>query len=352
MRVSDFDYELPEGLIARYPAAQRTASRLLCLDGVSGDTQHRQFKDLLTLLKPGDLLVLNDTRVIPARLRGVKASGGRFELLVERILDDRTALVHLKSSRAPKPGTQLVLSDGTPLQVLARHDDLFELALLAQGEWLDVLEKLGEVPLPPYLERAEEGLDQARYQTVYARDPGAVAAPTAGLHFDEAMLAELSAFGIAHVFVTLHVGAGTFQNVRVTEVEAHVMHSERYVVGASTVSAIAQCKAAGGRVVAVGTTSVRSLESAAAQGTLAPTQGESELFIYPGFEFKVVDLMITNFHLPQSTLMMLVSAFSGRDAIMAAYAEAVASQYRFFSYGDAMLLSRQNTAQQPGVRLW
>lgn len=352
MRVSDFDYDLPEDLVAHYPAVQRTASRLLCLDGVSGNTQHRVFKDILALLKSGDLLVLNDTRVIPARLRGHKASGGRFELLVERILDDWLALVHLKSSRAPKPGTMLVLADGTLVKVVARHDDLFELELLAQKKWLDMLENLGEVPLPPYIERAEEDLDQARYQTVYARDPGAVAAPTAGLHFDEALLAELSAKGIGHVFVTLHVGAGTFQNVRVTDVAAHVMHSERFVVSAETVAAIHHCQATGGRVVAVGTTSVRSLESAAADGELVPTQGESQLFIYPGFNFQVVDLMITNFHLPQSTLMMLVSAFSGQEFIRAAYAEAVAHRYRFFSYGDAMLLSRQNTAQQPGVQLW
>lgn len=352
MQVKDFDYELPEALIARYPAAERTASRLLCLDGVTGVLQHRQFKDILTLLKPGDLLVLNDTRVIPARLRGHKASGGRFELLLERILDDRSALVHLKSSRAPKPGAELVLADDTRLQVVARHNDLFELLLPEGYSWLAVLEQWGEVPLPPYLERSEEALDQARYQTVYARDPGAVAAPTAGLHFDEALLAELSAQGIDHVFVTLHVGAGTFQNVRVTEVEAHVMHSERYVVSAETVAAIQQCKVRGGRVVAVGTTSVRSLESAAEGGELVPKQAESALFIYPGFAFKVVDLLITNFHLPQSTLMMLVSAFSGRDAIMAAYAEAVAEQYRFFSYGDAMLLSRQAIADQPGVALW
>lgn len=352
MQVKDFDYELPDALIARYPTSERTASRLLCLDGVSGKTEHRYFKDLLNLLKPGDLLVLNDTRVIPARLRGHKASGGRFELLLERIVDEQTALVHLKSSRAPKPGAELVLSDGTRLEVVARQEDLFELALEPGVEWLEVLERLGEVPLPPYIDRTEEALDQDRYQTVYARDPGAVAAPTAGLHFDESLLAELKAQGVDHVFVTLHVGAGTFQNVRVSEVQAHVMHSERYTVNSSTVAAIAQCKAAGGRVVAVGTTSVRSLESAASSGQLLATQGESDLFIYPGYDFKVVDLMITNFHLPQSTLMMLVSAFSGRDAIMAAYAQAVAERYRFFSYGDAMLLSRQAIADQPGVVLW
>jgi len=352
MQVTDFDYELPTELIARYPTAERTASRLLCLDGVRSETQHLQFKDVLLMLQPGDLLVLNDTRVIPARLRGNKASGGRFELLLERIVDDRTALVHLKSSRAPKPGAELVLSDGIVLTVVARQDDLFELSLPNTHDWLDVLEKLGEVPLPPYIERTEEALDQERYQTVYARDPGAVAAPTAGLHFDEPLLAELAARGVPHVFVTLHVGAGTFQNVRVSEVESHVMHSERFVVNAETVAAITQCKAAGGRVVAVGTTSVRSLESAAATGQLMPTQGESQLFIYPGFDFQVVDLMITNFHLPQSTLMMLVSAFSGRDSIMAAYAEAVAQKYRFFSYGDAMLLSRQDLPNRPGVQLW
>jgi len=352
MRVTDFDYELPPELIARYPTTERTASRLLCLDGISGNTQHRQFKEVLTLLQPGDLLVLNDTRVIPARLRGQKATGGRFELLLERIVDDRLALVHLTSSRAPKPGTDLVLADGTVLTVVGRQDDLFEISLPAPFEWLDVLAALGEVPLPPYIDRTEESLDQERYQTVYARDPGAVAAPTAGLHFDEALLAELAAQGVGHVFVTLHVGAGTFQNVRVSDVEAHVMHRERFVVSAETVAAIEQCQAAGGRVVAVGTTSVRSLETAAASGRLVPMQGESQLFIYPGFEFQVVDLMITNFHLPQSTLMMLVSAFSGRDSIMAAYAEAVAQQYRFFSYGDAMLLSRQTLGDKPGVPLW
>ena len=346
MRVADFDFELPNELIARYPAEKRTDSRLLCLDGSSGDLQHRQFEAVTELLHPGDLLVMNDTRVIPARLFGHKSTGGKVEMLIERILDDRLALAHVKSSRAPKAGQTLVLAQGGEFLVTGRRGALFELKLSSgDAGWLDILHQQGHMPLPPYIDRADEVADQTRYQTVYARHEGAVAAPTAGLHFDEALLRRLADLGVEQTFVTLHVGAGTFQPVKVDQVEDHEMHSEYLEVSADTVAAVAACKARGGRVVAVGTTSVRSLETAAqAGGSLQPYQGESSIFIYPGYEFRVVDALITNFHLPQSTLMMLVSALAGRDHIMQAYAAAIAERYRFFSYGDAMFITRN-----PGV---
>ncbi|TGG90409.1 tRNA preQ1(34) S-adenosylmethionine ribosyltransferase-isomerase QueA [Natronospirillum operosum] len=347
MRVTDFDFELPPELIARYPAEQRTASRLLCLDGPTGQLLHGVFTDIEQLLQPGDLLVMNDTRVIPARLFGHKASGGRVEILIERVLDDRQALAHVRASRAPRPGVSLVLASGVEIAVTGRRENLFELALQEGQSWLDVLHAEGHMPLPPYIDRPDETADAERYQTVYARHEGAVAAPTAGLHFDEDLLQRLRESGVEQTFVTLHVGAGTFQPVKVERVEDHLMHAERIEVNADTVAAVERCRQRGGRVVAVGTTSVRSLESAALSGTLQPFTGESDIFIYPGYRFRVVDALVTNFHLPQSTLLMLVSAFSGYEAIMRAYQAAITERYRFFSYGDAMFLTRKEHQESP-----
>jgi S-adenosylmethionine:tRNA ribosyltransferase-isomerase len=336
MRVADFDFELPDELIAQFPPAVRGASRLL---EVAGAALHdRQFADLPTLLRANDLLVLNDTRVIKARLFGSKATGGRVELLVERVLDEFEALAFIRASHAPLPGSTISLENDVLLEVLARQDDLTRLRFSLPV--LDVLDAQGRLPLPPYIERAAGADDDARYQTVYASEPGAVAAPTAGLHFDEAMLARLQALGIATARVTLHVGAGTFQPVRVDDTRAHTMHSERYTIPQATVDAIAATRANGGRVVAVGTTSLRALEAAASHGPIRAGSDETRIFITPGFEFRAVDALLTNFHLPRSTLMMLVSAFAGFDAIKLAYAHAIAERYRFFSYGDAMFLHR------------
>lgn len=337
MRVEDFDFQLPEQLIARRPAAERAGSRLLVLarEGLA----HRQFPDLKTLLRPNDLLVFNDTRVIPARLFGQKDTGGRVEVLIERLLGSHSALAHVRASKAPKPGTGLRF-EGASATMVARHGDLFELVFDGDAPLLDVLSRVGHVPLPPYIDRPDDKQDLSRYQTVYARHPGAVAAPTAGLHFDEPLLAELAAQGVKQAFVTLHVGAGTFQPVRADRVEDHVMHSERFHVPPSLVEQIAATRAQGGRVVAVGTTSLRALEAAAAAGELAAGEGDTDIFIYPGYRFRVVDALVTNFHLPRSTLLMLISAFAGRERVLAAYAEAVAQQYRFFSYGDAMFIER------------
>ncbi|SHG22183.1 S-adenosylmethionine:tRNA ribosyltransferase-isomerase [Microbulbifer donghaiensis] len=339
MRRQDFRFDLPDELIARTPAKERRGSRLLCLDGPSGRLEHRQFAELADLVEAGDLLVFNDTRVIPARLFGRKASGGKLEILIERVLDERRALAHIRSSKSPKPGSEVVLEDDTPLQMVARHEALFELEFPQEGV-LPVLERLGHMPLPPYIDRPDEDADRERYQTVYSRHAGAVAAPTAGLHFDDAMLAALRDKGVETAFVTLHVGAGTFQPVRVDDIFEHQMHSEVLHVPESVCRAVADCRARGGRVIAVGTTSVRALESAAAGGELVPTVGETDIFIYPGYRFRVVDRLITNFHLPESTLMMLVSAFAGYEQTMNAYREAVREKYRFFSYGDAMLINR------------
>lgn len=337
MRVEDFDFQLPEQLIARRPAAERAGSRLLVLarEGLA----HRQFPDLKTLLRPNDLLVFNDTRVIPARLFGQKDTGGRVEVLIERLLGSHSALAHVRASKAPKPGTGLRF-EGASATMVARHGDLFELVFDGDAPLLDVLSRVGHVPLPPYIDRPDDEQDLSRYQTVYARHPGAVVAPTAGLHFDEPLLAELAAQGVKQAFVTLHVGAGTFQPVRADRVEDHVMHSERFHVPPSLVEQIAATRAQGGRVVAVGTTSLRALEAAAAAGELAAGEGDTDIFIYPGYRFRVVDALVTNFHLPRSTLLMLISAFAGRERVLAAYAEAVAQQYRFFSYGDAMFIER------------
>jgi S-adenosylmethionine:tRNA ribosyltransferase-isomerase len=339
VRLSDFDYVLPPELVAQHPATERTASRLLHLDGRTGTIVDRRFADLLELLAPGDLLVVNDTRVIKARLHGRKDSGGEVEVLVERVLDAHRALAQVRASKPPRAGRTLVLG-GVEAEVVGRRGEFYELRFAA--EVLDLLARHGEVPLPPYIAHAADAADESRYQTVYARAPGAVAAPTAGLHFDEALLSALAARGVAMAPVTLHVGAGTFQPVRVDEISKHVMHAEWYSIPQGTVDAIATARKKNGRVVAVGTTALRALESASAskEEGLAAGAAETTLFIVPGYRFRVVDRLITNFHLPRSTLLMLVSAFAGVDNIRRAYAHAIAERYRFFSYGDAMLLER------------
>ena len=340
MNVSDFEFGLPAHLIAKYPTAERTASRLLHLDAATGEVNHYHFGDLVDLVSPADLMVFNDTRVIPARMYGVKSTGGRVEILLERMTDTHHALVQIKSSKPPRAGSYIEL-EGSDLrvQVLAKQGGFYELLFPDPGV-LAIANQFGHIPLPPYIDRADELEDRERYQTVYAREDGAVAAPTAGLHFDEALLAALKAKGVDEQFVTLHVGAGTFQPVRVEKVEEHRMHAETIDVDEEVCTAVADCRARGGRVIAVGTTSVRSLESASAGGGLAPYKGETDIFIYPGYEFQSVDAMITNFHLPGSTLMMLVSAFAGIEPVRRAYAMAIEAEYRFFSYGDAMLITR------------
>lgn len=335
MQLADFDYDLPQSLIAQEPPEQRGAGRLLCLDGASGALRDRQFSDICDLLQPGDLLVLNDTRVIPARLTGRKASGGRCEVLIERIIDSDRATAQVRASKPPRAGTRLIFQ-GCQAVVEGRDGDLFRLRF--DRAVMDCLAKDGHVPLPPYIRRADQELDRERYQTVYADRPGAVAAPTAGLHFDQAMLDRLAEHGVGQARLTLHVGAGTFQPVRTDDIREHRMHAERVEVSAEVCGAVRRTREQGGRVVAVGTTVVRSLESAAAGGELCPMSGETNLFIYPGYRFRVVDAMLTNFHLPRSSLLMLVSAFAGRAAVLAAYRHAVDKRYRFFSYGDAMFL--------------
>lgn len=344
MRTADFDYPLPDELIARFPLAERGASRLLHVDGNAGGFTDRLFADLPALFQPGDLLVVNDTRVIKARLHGVKDSGGQVEVMVERVLDDHQALVFMRFSHAPKPGSGLVLAGAIPVQVVERRGDLFRLAFDPARTVLEWLEAHGEVPLPPYIDRPAESADTERYQTVYANTPGAVAAPTAGLHFDDSMFARLAELGVATARVTLHVGAGTWQPMRVEEIAEHRMHSERYQIPPETVDAIRRTQANGGRVCAVGTTSLRALESAARDGSLNAGEAETDLFITPGYRFRVVERLITNFHLPRSTLFMLVCAFGGMDLMKSAYAHAVAERYRFFSYGDAMLIERASDA--------
>ncbi len=337
MQRSAFYYDLPSELIAQAPLAARTASRLLVLDAETGALADRTFADLPELLREGDLLVCNDTRVVPARLVGRKASGGRVELLLERALGPRRALVQLRASHAPQPGGALELPGGAVGTVIGRAGALFEVELDRDVD--PYLEAHGEVPLPPYIDRAPEAADRERYQTVFARAPGAVAAPTAGLHFDAALLAALEARGVERAFVTLHVGAGTFAPVRHERIEEHELHAERLEVSTAGCAAVARCRSRGGRVVAVGTTSVRALETAAQRGALAPYSGETRLFIYPGYRFRVVDALVTNFHLPESSLLMLVAALAGTDATLAAYRHAVAERYRFFSYGDAMFVT-------------
>ncbi len=338
MKRTDFQYELPSELIAQLPLDQRSASRLLCFDKLSGALSDRIFSDLPALLNPGDLLVFNNTEVIPARLFGKKASGGRVEILVERLLSQRECLAQIRASKSPKPGGILILEDGSELLMLGREDSFFHLQAVG-GDLMDLLQGLGHMPLPPYITREDTDRDRRRYQTVFAETPGAVAAPTAGLHFDQALLDQLKETGIESTTVTLHVGAGTFQPVRVDNIEDHHMHAEWLEVPQSACDAIAAARARGGRVIAVGTTAVRSLETAAQGGSLEPYSGDSRIFIYPPYQFRVVDAMITNFHLPESTLLMLISAFAGREQTLAAYRHAVQQRYRFFSYGDAMLLS-------------
>ena len=349
MRVSDFHFDLPESLIATYPMPERTASRLLALNGPTGELSHLAFRDLLNLVNPGDLMVFNNTRVIQARMYGQKESGGKLEVLVERLLDESNVLAHVKCSKSPKPGAKIILGtdQGKSYQatMVERHDTLFQLRF--DDYVLDVLEDIGHMPLPPYIERPDESSDKERYQTVYNEKPGAVAAPTAGLHFDESLLEALKTKGIETAFVTLHVGAGTFQPVRVDTLEEHEMHAEYVEVEQSVVDKVIQTKANGGRVIAVGSTSMRSLESASQNGQLEEMKGDTSIFIYPGYEFKTVDAMVTNFHLPESTLIMLISAFAGYEQVMNAYQSAINNEYRFFSYGDAMFISRNPDATGP-----
>lgn len=348
MKTSDFHFDLPQELIAQYPPEERTSSRLLCVNSESGRAhiQHKAFKDILDEVESGDLMVFNNTRVIPARLFGEKESGGKLEVLIERMTGADTALAHMKSSRSPKPGSTITL-EGLKVSVEGRQDALFELKfhLGADQDLVYWLEQVGHMPLPPYMEREDEDSDRERYQTVYNEKPGAVAAPTAGLHFDDALLQQLKDKGVEIAFVTLHVGAGTFQPVKVDDVNEHKMHSEYLEVSEETCEAIRKTKALGKKVIAVGTTSVRSLETASQSGEVQPYQGDTEIFIYPGYQFKTVDRLLTNFHLPESTLIMLVSAFVGRGPILNAYDEAVREQYRFFSYGDAMLLDKNPNAE-------
>ena len=343
MQLSDFSYKLPPELIAQEALADRSASRLLHLDTSANSAQlhDKHFNDILDLINPNDLLVFNNTRVIPARLTGQKESGGKIEVMIERVIDDHRALAHVRANKSPKAGGKLLLENVINAEVIARHDTLFEIQFLHESTVYELLEAFGHIPLPPYIEREDTEDDRERYQTVFAEEVGAVAAPTAGLHFTPELLQALSDKGVESAKVTLHVGAGTFLPVRVDNLEDHVMHAEWVEVDQATCDAVAACKARGGKVVAVGTTSVRSLESAAKEsGTSRPFIGDTRLFITPGFNFNVVDAMITNFHVPESTLLMLVSAFSGYDNIMNAYRYAVEQKYRFFSYGDAMFLEK------------
>lgn len=342
MQLSDFHFDLPNELIARYPLENRSECRLLCLDGPSGKLENGIFTDILDKLHEGDLLVFNNTRVIPARLYGRKASGGKIEILVERILDNNRVLAHVKASKSPKVGAELLLGEHDQYQItmLARHDALFELQF--PDDVLTILNQIGHIPLPPYIDRPDDEHDREVYQTVYNKVPGAVAAPTAGLHFDDGLLNQLKQKGVEMAFVTLHVGAGTFQPVRVDNITDHVMHAEYAEVPQEVVDAVLACKARGKRVIAVGTTSVRALESAAQKtGHIAPFFADTRIFIYPGYHFNVVDALITNFHLPESTLIMLVSAFAGYENTMHAYQQAVQERYRFFSYGDAMFITKK-----------
>lgn len=340
MLKSDFNFELPPELIAQVPLEHRTDSRLLVVES-SQAPKDQCFQDLPSLLRAGDLLVLNDTRVIPARLYGTKATGGRVELLLERVLASHTALVHLRASKSPKPGARLLLDGGYGCEVIERRDALFVLRFDEASPVMSVLETVGHIPLPPYIDRADTLSDRERYQTVFSANPGAVAAPTAGLHFDQAMLDRLENNGIERVTVTLHVGSGTFLPVRAENLDDHQMHSELCQVSSNAVARIKETKLRGGRVIAIGTTAVRALESAALSGQLEAYEGETDIFIQPGFSFRVVDALLTNFHLPESTLLALVSAFGGYPEVMAAYQHAIREKYRFFSYGDAMFMTRK-----------
>ena len=343
MKLSDFTFELPDELIARYPAESRSGSRLLVMNGQTGDIQHRQFSDLLDALNPEDCLIFNNTRVIPARLYGKRDSGGKVELLTERVLDQHQILSQVKASNTLKPGTLIHISEQFAFVVEGRQEQ-FYLLKTASADYsvMEVLEQQGHIPLPPYIDREDEQFDSERYQTVYAQEAGAVAAPTAGLHFSEDLMQAMADKGVEYDFVTLHVGSGTFAPVRVDNVLEHKMHSEVYEVPQSVADLVAKTKARGGRVVAVGTTSVRCLETASANGALEAACGETDIFIYPGYEFKTVDALLTNFHLPESTLIMLVSAFATKEYTLKAYHEAVEQAYRFFSYGDAMFIEQRN----------
>ena len=337
MKLSDFDFELPELLIAQHPSPKRTDSRLLVRNDEFIDSH---FSDLGLFLKPNDLLILNDTRVIPARLFGHKDSGGKVEVLIERLVSDHDALAMIKASRSPKIGSYIILENKVRLKICDKNDGIYSVSFESDSI-LKTLNEVGHIPLPPYIDREDVKEDANRYQTVYAQNNGAVAAPTAGLHFDESLLSSLKEQGIDHTFLTLHVGAGTFQSVKVENIESHKMHSEYYEVSQESVDKIVQTKATGGRIIAVGTTAVRTLESIALNGELSSQKGETDIFIYPRFEFRIVDAMITNFHLPKSSLLMLVSAFIGFDEMHQTYQHAIKEQYRFFSYGDAMLLERR-----------
>ena len=350
MKTSDFHYDLPEELIAQQPDPVRSGSRLLAYSRETGDIRHLRFSDIIDLLDPTDILVFNNTRVIPARLHGHKPSGGRVEVLIERVKTSHTAIAHIRASKTPKPGGRIMLTatrDGVSdaatdgeqyaIEVTGRDGSLFEIRSL-DLPLADIMQRIGHMPLPPYIQREDDEYDAERYQTVYAREPGAVAAPTAGLHFDDQLLERIGQKGIDTAYVTLHVGAGTFQPVRSEHIEDHQMHQEYIVVPPETVDACNRAREQGGRIIAVGTTSVRSLESASISGELKPFTGDSDIFIYPGYEFRSVDAMITNFHLPESTLLMLISAFAGKEQVMRCYREAITHRYRFFSYGDAMFI--------------
>jgi len=341
MRTDEFDFVLPERLIAQHPSGQRGGSRLL--HAHDDELVDRRFDDLSDLLRAGDVLVLNDTRVIKARLHGSRGSGGKVEVLVERVLDEHEVLAQVRSSHAPKAGSVLILAGSLRVLVQGRQGEFFRLRFEHENNVYDLLEQYGQLPLPPYITHMPDAADEQRYQTVFAREAGAVAAPTAGLHFDETMLQNMHDKGVKIAYVTLHVGAGTFQPVRAERINEHIMHSERYEIPRPTVDAISQARKAGGRVMAVGTTSLRALESAAESGELVAGKSETQIFITPGYRFRVVDLLLTNFHLPRSTLLMLVCAFGGISNMLAAYRHAVDKEYRFFSYGDAMLIERNHT---------
>ena len=352
LTLNDFDYTLPPDLIAQAPLAQRSASRLLIVQAPVDGAEallDRSFADLPALIGPQDLLVFNDTRVIHARVHGTKASGGQIEVLIERAIGPHEALAQVRASKSPRPGSTLRLAEAFDVEVLGRVGEFFHLRFPAGENLFALLERHGKLPLPPYIQRAAGNDDESRYQTVFARTPGSVAAPTAGLHFDAATLAKVAERGAQCAWLTLHVGAGTFQPVRVDNLDEHRMHRERYFIPPETVDAIARTRAAGGRVIAVGTTSLRALEAAAHNGALTAGEGETEIFILPGFKFQVADALLTNFHLPKSTLLMLVSAFAGSEPIRRAYAHAIAARYRFFSYGDAMFLTRKQDTQHHAV---
>lgn len=346
MQLSDFHYNLPPELIAEYPQKERSASRLLYLQGANGEVEHFTFSDLPELLRPEDLLVFNNTKVLPARLFGHKETGGKVELLIERVLSPHQAITQIRASKSPKTGARIYINETVWVELIGREREFYRIN--SDDNIYHLLEQYGHMPLPPYIERQDEGLDRERYQTVYAEKPGAVAAPTAGLHFDQPLLQRIEELGVETAYVTLHVGAGTFQPVRVSNIEEHRMHAELIDVSEEVCARVRAAKARGGRVIAVGTTSVRSLESAAVQAEkqgelITPFHGDTDIFIYPGFRFRCVDAMVTNFHLPESTLLMLVSAFAGREQVLKAYQEAIDKRYRFFSYGDAMFITLQDS---------